>query len=186
MERGNFADFLNALREFESGVSLARIEQNRDDVVRQVGQERFEAFEAGQLTLTDLQYSSSNFLGFVGYQFGEAILTDLGYYRSDSSPGVNDFAGGFTGKNGVNSIDDLKTNVQEQIILDEFQLNLQRIESGLANSGQSLDDFIGRIVTVTDTDGSVAAAELTLTGILASAHLRGAFGTLDFLLNNSN
>ena len=184
MERGSFADFLGALREFESGVSLARIEQNRSDVIRQVGQDRFDAFEAGELTLTDLQYSSENFLGFVGYQFGEAILIDLGYYEFDATPGVNDFAGTFSGKNGVNSLDDLKTNVQETIILEEFQLNLQRIENGLANAGQSLDDFVGRTVTVTDTDGSQATVELTLTGILASAHLRGAFGTLDFLQNN--
>ena len=148
MERGSFADFLGALREFESGVSLARIEQNRAEIIRQVGQERFDAFEAGDLTLTDLQYSSENFLGFVGYQFGEAILIDLGYYEFDATPGVNDFSGNFTGKNGVNSLDDLKTNIQETIILEEFQLNLQRIENGLANAGQSLDDFIGRTVTV--------------------------------------
>ncbi len=182
--RGSFGDFLNALREFESGVSEARIEQNRAEVVQQVGLDRFNAFEAGELTLTDLQYSSENFLGFVGYQFGEPILIDLGYYEFDSTPGANDFIGTFTGKNGVNSLDDLKTNIQEQVILDEFQLNLNRIETGLGNAGQSLDDFIGRTITVTDTDGSQAQVELTLTGILASAHLRGAFGTLDFLLNN--
>ena len=184
MNRGSFAEFLDSLREFESGVSLARIEQNRAEVVRQVGLERFEAFEAGNLTLVDLQYSSENFLGFVGYQFGEAILIDLGYYGLDATPGTNDFTGTFTGKNGVNNLDDLKTNIQETIILEEFQLNLQRIENGLANAGQSLNDFIGRTVTVTDTDGSQSTVELTLTGILASAHLRGAFGTLDFLRDN--
>ena len=181
---GSFADFLNALREFESGVSEARIAQNRGEIIQQVGQDRFDAFEAGELTLTDLQYSSENFLGFVGYQFGEPILIDLEYYEFDATPGTNDFTGTFTGKNGVNSLDDLKTNIQEQIILDEFQLNLDRIETGLGNAGQSLGDFIGRTVTVTDTDGTQAQVELSLTGILASAHLRGAFGTLDFLLNS--
>ncbi len=184
LNSGSFADFLNALRTFESGVSEARIEQNRAEVIQQVGQSRLDAFEAGELTLTDLQYSSENFLGFVGYQFGEPILIDLEYYEFDATPGANDFTGTFTGKNGVDSLDDLKTSIQEQIILDEFQLNLNRIETGLGNAGQSLDDFIGRTVTVTDTDGTQTDVELSLTGILASAHLRGAFGTLDFLLNS--
>ena len=185
LNSGSFDDFLNSLREFESGVSEARISQNRAEIVQQVGQDRLNAFEAGELTLTDLQYSSENFLGFVGYQFGEGILIDTGYYEFDATPGVNDFTGTFTGKNGVNNLDDLKTNVQEQIILDEFQLNLDRIETGLGNAGQSLDDFIGRTVTITDVDGSEVEVELSLTGILSAAHLRGAFGTLDFLLNNN-
>ncbi len=184
LSSGSFGDFLNSLREFESGVSEARIEQNRAEIIQQVGQDRLAAFEAGELTLTDLQYSSENFIGFVGYQFGEPILIDLGYYEFDSTPGVNDFTGTFTGKNGVNNLDDLKTNIQEQIILDEFQLNLDRIEIGLGNAGRSLDEFIGTTITATDTDGSQAQVELSLTGILASAHLRGAFGTLDFLLNS--
>ena len=185
MTRGSFDDFLNDLREFESGVSEARIEGSRDQVIQQVGQERFDAFEAGELTLTDLQYSSTNFLGFVGYQFGEPILIDLGYYEFDATPGINDFSGTFTGKNGVNNLDDLKTNVQEQIILDEFALNLERIETGLGNGGQSLDDFIGQEFTFTDVDGSEVQVELSLTGILAAAHLRGAFGTLNLLQNGS-
>lgn len=184
MNNGTFANFLDSLRTFESGVSVERIAQNRAEVIRQVGQDRLDAFEAGDLTLTDLQYSSENFLGFVGYQFGEPILIDLGYYEFDSTPGTNDFSGNFTGKNGVNSLDDLKTNIQETIILDEFQLNLTRIETGLANAGSSLDEFIGQTTTATDTDGSETTVELSLTGILASAHLRGAFGTLDFLLNS--
>ena len=121
LNSGAFGTFLNELRAFESGVSEARIEQNRAEVIQQVGADRFEAFEAGDLTLTDLQYSSENFLGFVGYQFGEPILIDLGYYEFDATPGTNDFTGTFTGKNGVNNLDDLKTNIQEQIILDEFQ-----------------------------------------------------------------
>ena len=185
MIRGSFDDFLNELRAFESGVSEARIAGARDQVIQQVGQDRFDAFEAGELTLTDLQYSSTNFLGFVGYQFGEAILIDLEYYDFDATPGINDFSGAFTGKNGVNSLDDLKTNVQEQIILDEFALNLSRIETGLGNSGQSLDDFIGQEFTFTDVDGSQVQVELSLTGILAAAHLRGAFGTLNLLQNGS-
>ena len=185
MTRGSFDDFLDGLREFESGVSEARIEGSRNQVIQQVGQERFDAFEAGELTLTDLQYSSTNFLGFVGYQFGEPILIDLGYYEFDATPGINDFTGTFTGKNGVNNLDDLKTNVQEQIILDEFALNLERIETGLGNGGQSLDDFIGQEFTFTDVDGSEVQVELSLTGILAAAHLRGAFGTLNLLQSGS-
>ncbi len=184
LSSGSFGDFLNSLREFESGVSEARIEQNRAEIIQQVGQDRLAAFEAGELTLTDLQYSSENFLGFVGYQFGEPILIDLGYYEFDSTPGVNDFTGTFTGKNGVTSLDELKTNIQELVILDEFQLNLDRIETGLGNAGRSLDEFIGTTITATDTDGTQTQVELSLTGILASAHLRGAFGTLDFLLNS--
>jgi len=182
---GTFADFLNELRAFESGVSEERIAQSRDQVIELVGADRFAAFEAGEITLTDLQYSSTNFLGFVGYQFGEPILIDLEYYTFDSTPGVNDFSGTFTGKNGVNSLDDLKTNVQEQIIVDEFALNLGIIQNGLANSGQSLDDFIGETLQFTDVDGSTVEVELSLTGLLAAAHLRGPFGTLNLLQNGT-
>ena len=182
MASGTFADFLDSLREFESGVSMARIELHRAEVIDQVGADRFAAFEAGQLTLTDLQYSSTNFVGLVGYQFGESTLVDLGYYSLGATDLDHEIAGQFTGKNGVASLDDLKTNVQEQIVLDEFQLNLDRIENGLAAQGKSLNDFVGETVTVTEPDGSSGTVQLSVTGILAAAHLRGADGVVDILL----
>jgi hypothetical protein len=186
--KGTFDDFLYALRSFESGVDYERYQagvitewQIRD----WVGEENWAAYQAGELTWTELQYRSENSLGFVGYQFGEALLIDLGYYEDDvyygNGASSNTWDGTFTGKNGINSLDDLKTELQEKVILDAFGYNLNVIKNGLQNSGQSLDDFIGQTFTYTDVDGSTVSVELTLTGILAAAHLRGAWGTLNLL-----
>ena len=52
------------------------------------------------------------------YQFGEATLADLGYYKKTLKPGQdpstlyrgNDWSGTWTGKHGINSIDDFLNN----------------------------------------------------------------------------
>ncbi len=59
------------------------------------------------------------------------------------------------------------------------------IESGLEAKGTSLDALIGSQRTYVDTSGQSVTVTLTLTGILAAAHLRGAWGTLDLLNNGS-
>ena len=80
-------------------------------------------------------------MGFVGYQFGEALLIDLGYYDDDVYYGngaeTNTWDGTWTGKNGANSLEDFMTEgVQDLAILDAFGHNLEIIEDGLERRGQ--------------------------------------------------
>jgi chitinase len=181
MSNGTFTDFLNALRAFESGVDYDRhlSGQITEAQIRSwVGDANWNAYEAGDLSWRDMQYTSVNSLGFVGYQFGEPLLIDLGYYMDNTG---NLWTGRFTGKNGVDSFETLKTDIQEAIILDAFGYNLGVIESGLEAKGTSLDALIGTQRTYVDTNGQSVTVTLTLTGILAAAHLRGAWGTLDLL-----
>lgn len=181
MSNGTFTEFLNALRAFESGVDYDRYlsgQITEAQIRGWVGDANWNAYEAGDLSWRDMQYTSVNSLGFVGYQFGEPLLIDLGYYLDNTG---NLWTGRFTGKNGVDSFETLKTDIQEAIILDAFGYNLGVIESGLEAKGTSLDALIGTQRTYVDTNGQSVTVTLTLTGILAAAHLRGAWGTLDLL-----
>ncbi|MDB5486360.1 MAG: hypothetical protein JWQ58_75 [Reyranella sp.] len=185
MSNGTFTDFLDALRAFESGVDYDRYlsgQITESQIQSWVGDANWNAYEAGELSWRDMQYTSVNALGFVGYQFGEPLLIDLGYYQGNTG---NLWTGHFTGKNGVDSFATLKTDVQEAIILDAFGYNLNVIESGLEAKGTSLDALIGTQRTYMDTNGQSVTVTLSLTGILAAAHLRGAWGTLDLLNNGS-
>lgn len=189
MSKGTFRDFENALRAFESGVDAERYASGQItewQIRGWVGEQNWAAYQAGALSWRDLQYTSTNSLGFVGYQFGEALLIDLGYYRADTFYGngaaTNTWSGTFTGKGGITSLSALKTDLQEGVMLDAFGYNLDVIESGLAASGKSLDDLIGQTRSYLDTStGRTVTVELSMTGILAAAHLRGAWGTLDLL-----
>lgn len=185
MSNGTFTEFLDSLRAFESGVDYGRYlsGQITETQIRSwVGDANWNAYRAGQLSWRDMQYTSVNSLGFVGYQFGEPLLIDLGYYLDNTG---NLWTGRFTGKNGVDSFATLKTDIQEAIILDAFGYNLGVIERGLEAKGSSLDSLIGSQRTYVDTNGQTVSVTLTLTGILAAAHLRGAWGTLDLLNNGS-
>ena len=185
MSNGTFTEFLDALRAFESGVDYDRYVSGQItewQIRSWVGDANWNAYQAGQLSWRDMQYTSVNALGFVGYQFGEPLLIDLGYYQGNTG---NLWTGQFTGKNGVDSLATLKTDLQESIILDAFGYNLDVIESGLEAKGTSLDALIGSQRTYVDTSGQSVTVTLTLTGILAAAHLRGAWGTLDLLNNGS-
>ncbi|MEP4194306.1 MAG: hypothetical protein ABJL99_01575 [Aliishimia sp.] len=196
---GNYQEFLNALRDFESGWDRARFNEGR------ISEIQLNTWAGGAASdffpeyttwddLTDeewtaMSYTSTNTLGFVGYQFGEALLIDLGYYDDTVFYGAgattNTWDGTWTGKNGMNSLDDFKTEAAQEVAIREaFGHNLKIIEEGLARNGQSLNDFVGTTVTYVD-DGVENSVELSLTGIMAAAHLRGAFGTLNLLENGS-
>ena len=200
MSKGTFTDFLSALLAFESGWDRDRY----DSGIIQDWQ--LDAWAGGPVTdffpdydswsdLSDsewetMSYRSMNSLGFVGFQFGEALLIDLGYYDDDRFYGngaaTNTWDGTWTGKNGVNSLEEFMTKEAQTVAIQEaFGYNLEIIENGLGNVGQSLDDFIGQTTTYTDGTGGTVTVELTLTGILAAAHLRGSYGTLSLLLGGA-
>ncbi|MEM8552002.1 MAG: hypothetical protein AAGF45_06440 [Pseudomonadota bacterium] len=195
MSNGTFNAFLDALLAFESGWDRERYEAGiiadwqLDQWAGGPVANFFPQYDSwSNLSDTEwdtMAYRSMNTLGFVGYQFGEALLIDLGYYDDTlyygNGAASNTWDGTWTGKNGATSLEAFMTKeVQDQAILDAFGYNLQIINNGLAQSGQSLDDFVGQTGSYVQ-NGQTVAVELTLTGILAAAHLRGAFGTLSLL-----
>ena len=199
MTRGSFDDFRDALRAFESGWDRERYEAGniRDWQLDQWAGGTVDKFfpkysSWSQLTDAEweaMSYRSTNTLGFVGYQFGEALLIDLGYYDDDlfygNGAATNTWDGTWTGKNGVTSLEDFMTKQAQEVAIQEaFGYNLKIIQEGLANQGKSLADYIGTTRTYVE-GGQTVEVTLTLTGIMAAAHLRGAWGTLNLLLSGS-
>jgi hypothetical protein len=195
----SFDDFLDALLAFESGWDRERynagiITDAQLDSWAGGSVEEFYPSYSSWSDLTDAEweamaYRSMNSYGFVGYQFGEALLIDLGYYDDDvyygNGAATNTWDGTWTGKNGVDSLEEFMTKgAQDVAIVEEFGFNLEKIEAGLSAAGKSLDDFIGTTLTYT-SGGTEHTVELTLIGILAAAHLRGYPATIDLLLNGT-
>ncbi|NJR66437.1 MAG: LysM peptidoglycan-binding domain-containing protein [Leptolyngbyaceae cyanobacterium CRU_2_3] len=154
--KGNFQDLLAAMGAFGSGVPD--------------GDPR--------------QYQVENPLGFMGkYQFGEPLLIDLGYYQAEifymHGADRNHWQGRWTGKRGVGSKAAFQgsPNVQEAAIREAFALNLSRIQAALAAQGQSIDSYLGRVKTF-----GGKTAMISLSGLLAGAHLSGPYGVANLLL----
>lgn len=285
----SFQAFLDALRDYESGISMARCQAYADgyDVPdaasyarlmvdgegnyipgrllrdRATGgytreansyREFFQKLGVDHLfdvndpcnadTLRAMQYSSLNAWGFVGYQLGESVLIEAGYYAprratidgetyevyyqwpdsdrvwscagemdcdcfdesNNFDPGgahcvpeerlipftlgdgtvrnrlVSDtcaWEGTFTGKNGVNSFEDLKTQqAQETIIRDVMRNNIATIRRVVESNGMRWEDVFEQTYQYEGQD-----VRITMSGLLAAAHLRGAFGTANLLLS---
>jgi len=151
------------------------------------------AFESGLPPGNPNQYKVINRLGFMGkYQFGEALLIDLGYYKTPKpyiggGNGVdkNYWRGTWTGKKGIRSKQQFLNSpaVQEFAIREAFALNLKRINNTLAGQRKSLKDYLGKTKTFKD-NGVSKTITITLSGILAGAHLRGPYGVANLLLIN--
>ncbi len=108
-------------------------------------------------------YAAVNSLGFLGkYQFGEAALVDAGFYRADGTA-KNDWRTGYwTGELGVNSKADFLSNPAAQEAAIRAYMDLQW----------------SYLQPVRQYDGEVVAGiKITVSGMLAGAHLLGA-GTL--------
>jgi hypothetical protein len=113
-------------------------------------------------------YIKENKYGYISkYQFGEAALQDLGYYKGDSTK-KNDWIGEWTGKNGIYSKDDFLKNseVQDKAADEWFALLWKRIQR------LGLDKYVGQTV-----DG----IEITESGLIAASHLKGVGALKKFL-----
>jgi hypothetical protein len=188
---GTFEDFLDALLAFESGWDRERYDAGiitdaqLDTWARGSVEDYFPNYaswsELSDAEWETMAYRSLNSFGFVGYQFGEALLIDLGYYDDDvyygNGASTITWDGTWTGKNGVTSLEDFMTkDAQDVAIREAFGHNLGIIEDGLAAAGKSLDDYLGTTIN---------SVGMSLTGVLASAHLRGAPATVELLLNGT-
>ena len=119
-------------------------------------------------------------LGFLGkYQFAEILLIRLGYYQAKVYYGhgsnKNYWQGRWTGKNGIDSkVKFLNSpEVQEKAIREAFGVYWQDINNILKTQGKSINDYLDRKKTF-DDKGKAKIITITISGILAGAHLRGA------------
>jgi LysM repeat protein len=142
------------------------------------------AFESGIPDGNPQQYQVENSLGFMGkYQFGEPLLIDLGYYQAEifymHGADRNNWQGRWTGKRGVDSKAAFQNSpeVQEAVIREAFTLNLSRIQDALAVQGQSVDSYLGQVKTFNEK-----TITISLSGLLAGAHLSGPYGVANLLL----
>lgn len=106
---------------------------------------------------------SVNQYGYAGlYQVGESALIDAGYYRRDGTE-ANDWRGGWTGKNGVNSLNDFLDNnaIQTQAITGYHDALWDQIKV------RGLDNKVGQ---------TYQGVPITPSGLIAAAHLIGAGG----------
>ena len=162
MSKGSFRDMLEVLGEFESEIPSG--DPN--------------------------QYQAENKLGFLGkYQFGEPLLIDIGYYKANIYYGhgadKNYWQGTWTGKKGIDSKSKFHNSpeVQELAIREAFKLNWERINNTLRGKGKAINNYIGQKKTFKDQEVSKIIT-ITLSGILAGAHLRGPYGVVEILLKN--
>ncbi len=195
MATGDFSDFLASLGAFESGINTLQTDYPDswfnflgvfDPARGNVDPQTVDTSDPADLA--QLQYHVHNTLGFLGkYQFGEPLLIDLGYYTPAptgfyGTTATNEWQGTWTGKNGVNSKEDFMSEVQELAIREAFAMNMGVIDTRLAQAGHTLDDFLGESFTYTQ-GGETHVAVVTISGILASAHLQGPGGVANLLLN---
>ena len=102
-----------------------------------------------------------NKYGYVGlFQMEELALQDAGYYRGDGTRDTNDWTGGWTGRDGINSLADFQASPQAQV--NAVTRYHQVIENYISANG--LRKYIG-----TTINGVV----LTESGLVAGAHLVG-------------
>lgn len=144
--------------------------------------------ETGLLSGNPNQYQFENPLSFLGkYQFGEILLIRLGYYKADVYYGrgadKNYWRGTWTKKKGIDS--KLKflnsPNVQEEAIREAFRVYWKDINDILTQQGKSINNYLSQKKTFHDK-GKSKTITVTLSGILAGAHLRGPDRVVDLLV----
>lgn len=113
------------------------------------------------------------------------VVTDVVHYIDSN----------FTGKNGISSIEDFMNPEKHiYIIKDHFINKYNGIVSGLRAYGKTLNDFLGTLVTWNGLVPPVSpppggrdnTVTITMSGLLAGAHLRGAEGIVSMLIEHKN
>ncbi|NJM70735.1 MAG: hypothetical protein HC862_11170 [Scytonema sp. RU_4_4] len=166
-------------------------QKKQSDISKGSFQDMLEALgvrETGLLSGDPKQYQFENPLSFIGkYQFGEILLIRLGYYKADIYYGhgadKKDWQGRWTKKKGIDS--KLKflnsPNVQEEAIREAFRVYWKDINDILSQQGQSINNYLGQKKTFNDK-GKSKTITVTLSGIIAGAHLRGPNRVVELLL----
>ncbi|WP_211293322.1 hypothetical protein [Brunnivagina elsteri] len=145
--------------------------------------------ETGRKTGDNSQYKFENpELGFLGkYQFAEILLIRLGYYKAKVYYGngadKNYWRGTWTNKRGIDSKTKLLNSpeVQEAAIREAFAVYWQDINYLLKQRRKSVNEYLGQQRKFND-NGKSKNVKITLSGLMAAAHLRGPVpGTSQFL-----
>lgn len=117
------------------------------------------------------QALGDNGLNYLGaYQFEGWALINLGYYKDDGNPNANQWKDGYwTGKDGINSKQDFLNNpaVQDSAARQWMQ---NFVWGWVQDLG--LDKYIGQ---------TIGGVDITASGLLAGAHLRGASAVQQFI-----
>ncbi len=101
----------------------------------------------------------------------------------------------FTGKNNISSVADFKDPAKQIFIIkDHFVNKYAGIVDGLKARGETLSDYSGTVVTWDGLDppvnpppgGRENEVTITISGLLAGAHLRGAAGVVALLVDKQN
>ncbi|MBV6624919.1 MAG: hypothetical protein KI793_18660 [Rivularia sp. (in: Bacteria)] len=160
--QGNFKDMLEALGERETG---------------------FKSGDLGQYTFVNPQ------LYFLGkYQFAEILLIRLGYYKAQVYFGngakKNYWRGTWTGKDGINSKAEFLNSpeVQEKAIREAFGVYWQDINYLMNKKGKSIESYLSQVKTFNES-GKPKTIKITLSGIIAAAHLKGPDKVVDLLVS---
>ncbi|MFB2908131.1 carbohydrate-binding protein, partial [Aeromonas jandaei] len=95
---------------------------------------------------------------------------------------INRWQGHFIGKNGINNFTDfIKPDKQEMVIRDVMHFNYKVISKLLQDANMTWAQALSKSWTDTDDNGQPVTVKATMSGILAAAHLRGAWGTAELL-----
>jgi hypothetical protein len=173
--------------------------------------------------LIEMQYRSTNALGFIGYQIGEKILAAQGYYvpaevmapidgqlrrlprfyaaaladrhwiagrttaiiQGDTgervvSTDVNEWAGHFTGKAGLHSLNDLMRPYHQDRLMDELlHESCRALRAGWYDA--PVIPETSEQMRFAHRKKSIVSQSYTLSGLLAAAHLCGTKGVFQFL-----
>lgn len=117
-------------------------------------------------------YKAFNKYGYAGkYQMGEAALIDSGYYKKPSGKYNNDWTGTFSGKDGVYSIQDFLNSPKAQ---ENAQIIFKKRQWGYLKACGA-DKYIGKVIN---------GYQITQSGLLAGAHLKGAGSVSAYLKSN--
>lgn len=169
------------------------------------------AFESGKPSGDPEQYQAvNNVTGATGkYQFTQILMEELDYYQNDTDLFDNVWDGEFLGKNGITSLESWKNSpaVQETGIRESFFTNYNFVNTKLSeNNIPTLDQTFlsnnqdSKTVKfyklnadrsdferdangepVLNQDPELTQVNLSLSGIIAGAHLRGGFGVGEVL-----
>ena len=117
-------------------------------------------------------YAARNKFGYLGkYQMGEAAMIDAGYYTKNNNNWNNDWSGKFTGKGGVNSVDDFLNNAEAQ---EQAQRIFKKRQWQYLKSG-GVENYINK---------TIKGETITPAMILGAAHLKGHGDALKYLKSN--
>ncbi len=160
--RGSFRDMLEALGERETG---------------------FASGDSRQYNFINPQ------LYFLGkYQFAEILLIRLGYYKAQvyfgNGANKNYWRGTWTGKDGINSKAEFinSPEVQEQAIREAFGVYWQDVNYLMNKRGKSIESYLSQVRTFNES-GKPRRIKITLSGIIAAAHLKGPDKVVDLLVS---